>query len=61
MTNHGPPSGDASVRILDIDGTAAAMWRCSDCGEMGRLTRALPESCPNCGGPRENLFYWAED
>jgi Zn finger protein HypA/HybF involved in hydrogenase expression len=37
-------------------------WRCWDCGELGRLEAAdLPEECPSCGAPREELYYWAQD
>ena len=42
-------------------GEAELMWRCSECGEMGDLSDGLPDSCPNCGGPREDLYYWTED
>jgi rubrerythrin len=38
------------------------MWRCWECGEMGRIEGAdLPSACPDCGAPREELYYWAED
>lgn len=60
--------GDSSARssepvtsIRDITGTAYVMWRCWNCGEMGRIEGELPESCPSCDGPREDLYYWAED
>jgi Zn finger protein HypA/HybF involved in hydrogenase expression len=35
----------------------ALMWRCWECGEMGRLTD-MPESCPACGAPKENIYCW---
>ena len=41
-------------------GEAELMWRCSECGEMGDIER-IPDSCPNCGAPREALYYWTED
>ncbi|MFC6725113.1 rubredoxin-like domain-containing protein [Halobium palmae] len=41
-------------------GRADLMWRCWDCGEMGRI-RTLPEECPNCGAGKEELYYWTED
>lgn len=47
--------------IRDITGTAYVMWRCWECGEMGKIEESLPEHCPNCGAPREELYYWAED
>lgn len=42
-------------------GEAELMWRCTDCGEMGDLDDDLPDTCPNCGTPKENLYYWTED
>jgi rubrerythrin len=47
--------------IVDVTGTRYAMWRCGSCGEMGRLRRTLPATCPGCDGGTESLFYWAED
>jgi rubrerythrin len=46
----------------DIFGKEYAMWRCWECGEMGRIEgEDLPSACPDCGAPREELYYWAED
>jgi hypothetical protein len=45
----------------DVFGKAYVMWRCWECGEMGRIEGDLPESCPACGAAREELYYWAED
>ena len=42
-------------------GEAYLMWRCSNCGEMGELDDGIPDECPNCGSPREDLYYWTED
>ena len=42
-------------------GEAELMWRCTECGEMGHISDGLPESCPNCGEPKEALMYWTED
>jgi len=52
--------GDA-VRIRDVTGTAYGLWRCSVCGEIGRLRRALPAACPGCDAPREALGYVPDD
>ncbi|WP_410766065.1 rubredoxin-like domain-containing protein [Haloferax sp. DFSO60] len=41
-------------------GEAELMWRCSNCGEMGDI-EAMPDSCPNCGVEKEQLYYWTED
>lgn len=49
------------TEIRDITGTAYVMWRCWECGEMGRIEAELPDQCPGCGGPKEELYYWAED
>lgn len=46
----------------DVFGKAYVMWRCWECGQMGRIDgEQLPEECPDCGAPREALYYWAED
>jgi len=42
-------------------GEGYLMWRCGECGEMGELDDNLPESCPSCGAPKEDLMYWTED
>lgn len=42
-------------------GEAELMWRCMNCGEMGTLGTDLPQTCPNCDAPREDLMYWTED
>jgi rubrerythrin len=53
---------DEVDRTRDIFGKEYAMWRCWECGEMGRIEGAdLPSSCPDCGAPKEELYYWAED
>jgi rubrerythrin len=41
-------------------GQAELMWRCAECGEMGEL-EGIPEECPNCGAPKEEIYYWIED
>lgn len=42
-------------------GEAELMWRCTNCGEMGKIEDGLPENCTNCGTEREDLMYWKED
>jgi rubrerythrin len=42
-------------------GQAELMWRCWECGEMDDLDDDLPEACPSCGAPKEDLYYWTED
>lgn len=44
-----------------LTGQAELMWRCTRCGEMDVIDGGLPEACPACGAPREDLAYWAED
>jgi rubrerythrin len=41
-------------------GEAELMWRCSNCGEMGDI-EGMPDECPNCGAPKEDIYYWTED
>lgn len=42
-------------------GAAELVWRCMECGEMGPIDGDIPDGCPNCEAPRENLMYWTED
>lgn len=41
-------------------GGAELVWRCSECGALGDV-EAVPDACPDCGAPREYLYYWTED
>ncbi|WEL21028.1 rubredoxin-like domain-containing protein [Halorhabdus sp. BNX81] len=43
-----------------IAGEAELMWRCWSCGEMGDIEK-LPDECPACGAPKEDIYYWQED
>ena len=43
-----------------VAGEAELMWRCWECGEMGDI-EAIPDECPACGAPREEIYYWTED
>ena len=45
----------------DVFGKAYVMWRCWECGEMGKIESDLPDECPSCGATKEELYYWAED
>ena len=50
------------VRSESTFGEAELMWRCWNCGEMGTIGGSgLPEECPNCDSPKEDLYYWTED
>ncbi|WP_458189557.1 DUF7130 family rubredoxin-like protein [Haladaptatus sp. NG-WS-4] len=42
-------------------GEAELMWRCAICGEMGDLDGGIPAECPDCGAPKEDIYYWTED
>ncbi|WP_101295066.1 DUF7130 family rubredoxin-like protein [Halegenticoccus soli] len=42
-------------------GEGFLMWRCTQCGEMGEIDEGLPDQCPSCGTPKEDLYYWTED
>lgn len=55
------------VEALSIDhdadtktGIKELHWRCWECGEIGKLGD-MPESCPSCGAPEEELYYWQQD
>lgn len=45
----------------ELTGRDYIMWRCWECGEMGKIKGDLPANCPGCDAPREELYYWAED
>jgi len=40
---------------------AELTWGCYQCGEIRRLEDGLPDGCPSCGAPREELYYRQED
>lgn len=42
-------------------GEGYLMWRCSECGKMDELEHGLPESCPDCGAPKEAISAVEED
>ncbi|MFD1646958.1 DUF7130 family rubredoxin-like protein [Haloarchaeobius litoreus] len=42
-------------------GEGELMWRCWECGEMGKLDSDIPDECPNCGTEKEDIYYWTED
>lgn len=42
-------------------GEGYLMWECTECGEMGDLDDGIPETCPNCGAPREAIAEARED
>jgi rubrerythrin len=42
-------------------GEGYIMWRCAECGEMGELNEGVPETCPNCGAPKEAIARERED
>jgi len=43
-----------------IPGEATLMWRCCACGEVGQI-EDIPDECPSCGAPKEDIYYWQED
>lgn len=58
-------AGGGDVTLMEsreVFGEGYVMWRCWECGEMGEIDDGdLPEACPNCDAPREELYYWIED
>lgn len=67
MDEHGfYVSAEEDIEVLAREATTqgpstdALMWRCWDCGEMGQLEN-MPEECPACGAPKEDIYYWQED
>lgn len=49
------------VRAGHEFGEAELMWRCWECGEMGDIDDDIPDTCPNCGTGKEDIYYWTED
>lgn len=43
-----------------MGGEKELMWRCWECGAVGQLTD-VPDSCPDCGAAKEEIYYWTED
>jgi len=41
-------------------GEAELVWRCGDYGEMGDIAD-FPETCPNYGASREEIYYDVDD
>ncbi|MBX0295714.1 DUF7130 family rubredoxin-like protein [Haloarcula nitratireducens] len=48
-------------RTTGAAGQAELMWRCWECGEMGDIEEDIPDECPSCGAPKEEIYYWTED
>ncbi|MDS0282107.1 DUF7130 family rubredoxin-like protein [Haloarcula onubensis] len=48
-------------RTTGTAGEAELMWRCWECGAMGDIEDDIPEQCPDCGAPKEEIYYWTED
>lgn len=42
-------------------GEGYLMWRCGRCGAMGEVDEGLPERCPDCDGPSEEITIVEED
>jgi Zn finger protein HypA/HybF involved in hydrogenase expression len=42
-------------------GEAELTWRCSECGTIGKISEMPDEGCPDCGAPREAIYYYLED
>ncbi|MFC7044049.1 rubredoxin-like domain-containing protein [Halobacteriaceae archaeon GCM10025711] len=36
------------------------MWRCASCGELGDISD-IPDTCPSCGAPKEEIYYYIDD
>ncbi|MFB6071935.1 MAG: rubredoxin-like domain-containing protein [Halobacterium sp.] len=51
------PIGD----VQDVETRADSLWECGECGELDELRDGLPERCPTCGAPKEQLHYRETD
>lgn len=54
------PGNDEEVPGQEF-GEGYLMWRCNDCGKMGKLESGMPSRCPNCGAPEEVISAVEED
>lgn len=43
-----------------MGGEKELIWRCWECGAVGKLSD-IPTGCPDCGAPKEEIYYWRED
>lgn len=41
-------------------GRGVLTWQCAQCGAIGDI-ESLPERCPDCGAPPEEIYYRQED
>lgn len=37
------------------------VWRCGECGHTWEKREGTPETCPNCGAPKEAFYLVEED
>lgn len=62
IAEDGSTGGDDTETVPGQEfGEGYLMWRCSECGEMGDLAGGMPDSCPECGAPKEALAAIEED
>lgn len=61
---HLVPAGEAegvtTTLVGGAHGEADLVWRCGACGEVGEIA-TMPDRCPNCGAPREEIYYLTQD
>ncbi|WP_336025121.1 DUF7130 family rubredoxin-like protein [Halobellus salinisoli] len=61
VQTHGDVETVSLKQALGSDaGEGYLLWRCVNCGELGDLDE-IPDRCPGCGGPREDLYAYLED
>lgn len=41
-------------------GEADLVWQCGQCGEIGAI-ETMPDRCPSCQAPREEIYYLTQD
>lgn len=59
-TSEGVIALSAEHDAVSMAGEKELMWRCWECGAMGKLAK-LPAECPDCGAPKGDIYYWQED
>jgi rubrerythrin len=47
-------------RVDSMGGEKELLWRCWQCCALEPI-ETMPDTCPDCGAPGEELYFWRED
>ncbi|WP_238993936.1 DUF7130 family rubredoxin-like protein [Halobellus captivus] len=59
-TRGGVETASLKQALRGDSGEGYLLWRCATCGELGDLEQ-IPDRCPGCDAPREELYAYLED